>query len=140
MSSTTGLDSVNDLYQESLQETSNGSHRQDTTAETTLSKCVLYSLTSFPQLRFVSISIFRPLDNLQPTQTFSLTSCSRNTGDGPQFGDKYADPVCGAGGAVTRCSSNLGEEYDKTFKSYIFNEVNNSQVINKFQTSSRHKR
>ena len=129
MSSSTGLDSVKDLYQESLQETSNGSHRQDTTAETTLSKCVLYSLNSFPQLRFVSISIFRPLDNLQPTQTFSLTSCSRNTGDGPQFG-----------GAATRCSSNLGEEYDKTFKSYIFNEVNNSQVINKFQTSSRPKR
>ena len=54
MSSSTGLDSVKDLYQESLQETSNGSHRQDTTAEPLLANVYFIFL-----LLFLSSDLFQ---------------------------------------------------------------------------------
>ena len=48
---------------------------------------------------------------------------------------------CEANKKVSKCSSNLkGVCEDKTFKSQIFNEDNNTQVINIFKTFSTNKR
>ena len=64
MSSSTGLDSVKDLYLESLQETSNGSHRQDT-SDGPLSANVYLCLFLFSLFLNVSFSLFLNSDLFQ---------------------------------------------------------------------------
>ena len=92
--------------------------------------------------RFIFNIFFRtPKDLLQPRETFTLTSFQRKTPDEPKFLSSAKFMGCEANKKVSKCSSNLkGECEDKTFKSQIFNEDNNTQVINKFKTFSTNKR
>ena len=111
----------------------------------TLNKALLPLLTpghnSF-KLELLLTFFFRtPEDLLQPRETFTLTSFQRKTPDEPKFLSSAKFMGCEANKKVSKCSSNLkGECEDKTFKSQIFNEDNNTQVINKFKTFSTNKR
>ena len=75
-------------------------------------------------------------------ETFTLTSFRRKTPDEPKFPSSFGVEFigCEANKKVSKCSSNLERVCDKTFKSQIFNEDNNTQVINKFKTFSTNKR
>ena len=67
---------------------------------------------------------------MQPRETFTLTSFQRKTPDEPKFLSSAKFMGCEANKKVSKCSSNLkGECEDKTFKSQIFNEDNNTRVL-----------